>query len=173
MTKRERTIAITAVSFVTVAVLYNFVIDPVFKQWQLLNIEMASKASALKRDIAMLTARKTLESNYAKFSKYVRSDKSEEASASETLAYLENLSGEDSCFIANMKPIGTKDYGAYKELLIDLSSEATIENFSKFLYDVENAKNMILKVRRFTLTSKSGQDSTLKGSFLIGKVIVE
>ena len=73
----------------------------------------------------------------------------------------------------NIKPIGTKDFGRYKELLIDLSSEGSLQQFTKFLYDVENAKNMILKVRHFVLTSKAGQEGALKGAFLISKIIIE
>jgi hypothetical protein len=173
MSKRERTIAVAAVSIVAAAILYNFVFDPVLRQWQALNIEVESKTSVLKHDVSILTAQKTLETNYAKFSKYVRSDKSEEESVAETLAYLEKLAREDSCFIANMKPIGTKDLGSCKELLIDLSAEGNAEQFNKFLYDIENAKNIILKVRHFTLTSKAGQEGSLKGTFLISKVIIE
>jgi hypothetical protein len=86
---------------------------------------------------------------------------------------LENLSRSDSCAIANIKPIGTKDFVTYKELLIDLSSEGTVSQFTKFLYDIENTKNMILKVRQFVLTSKAGQEGVLKGTFLISKIIIE
>ena len=121
----------------------------------------------------MLSAKSSLEANYSKFAKYVRSDKGEEEAAAELLTYLESLSRNDSCLVINIKPIGIKDLGAYKEVLIDLSSEGSLQQFTKFLYDVENAKNMILKVRHFVLTSKAGQEGALKGAFLISKIIVE
>jgi hypothetical protein len=173
MNKRERTIAIVAISFVLGAILYSLIIDPVFRAWQVLNDNMAAKTVMLKKDLAMLSSRKSLETNYAKFSKYVISGKSEEETVSEALAYLENLSRTDSCTLLNIKPIGTKDYGAYKELMIELSSEGSISQFSKFLYDIENTKNMILKVRHFVITSKAGQEGALKGSLLIAKTIIE
>ncbi|MDD5428423.1 MAG: hypothetical protein PHI58_04195 [Candidatus Omnitrophica bacterium] len=173
MNKRERVIAIATVSFVSLAILYSFVLDPVLRGWQGLNNEMRSKAAVLKKDLAMLASRKTLEANYEKFSKYVMSGKSEEETVSEALSYLENLSRADSCVLQNIKPIGTKDYGTYKELLIDLTCDGSISQFTKFLYDIENTKNMILKVRHFILTSKAGQEGALKGSFLISKVIIE
>ncbi|MDD5436229.1 MAG: hypothetical protein PHX20_01660 [Candidatus Omnitrophica bacterium] len=173
MSKRERYIAIAAVSFVTVAILYNFIIDPVLHEWQSLNIETESKKAALKTDIAILSVRKTVEENYSKFSKYVRSGKSEEESVAEVLSYLEDLSRSDSCLISNIKPIGTKDYGTYKELLIDLTAEGGSNQFTKFLYDIETTKNMILKVRHFMLTSKAGQEGALRGTFLISKIIIE
>ncbi len=173
MSKRERYIALAAISFIAIAILYNFIIDPIAKEWQSLDNEMASKTAALRRDLDILSARKTLETNYSKFAKYIKSDKSEEESVADLLSYLESLSRSDSCLVINIKPIGAKDIGLYKELLIDLSSEGGIQQFTKFLYDVENTKNMILKVRHFVLTSKSGQEGTLKGSFLISKIIIE
>jgi hypothetical protein len=173
ISKRERYIVLGTIIFVSAAILYSFVIDPVLHGWQALNSEMQSKAVALKRDFAMLSARKTLEEKYSKFSSYVKSDKSEEEAVAEVLSYLENLSRTDSCIILDVKPIGTKKYGSYRELLIDLSSEGSISQFTKFLYDVENTPNMILKVRHFIFTSKSGQEGALRGAFLISKVIVE
>ena len=173
MNKRERYIALAAVLVVAVTIIYNFVIDPVAKEWQSFNGEIEAKVSALTRDMSMLAARKTLESNYSAFSKYVRSGKSEEETTAEVLSYLEKLSRDDSCLILNIKPVSTKNLGAYKELLIDMSSEGSVSQFSKFLYDIENTQNMILKVRHFVLTSKAGQEGVLKGSFLISKIIIE
>jgi len=173
LSKRERNIAATTVLLIGAAFVYNFIIEPVAGQWASLNSQIESKADALKRDIRMLSNRKAIEEEYAKFSKYVKPGKSEEEATAETLSYLENLSRSDSCLIVNMKPISTKDFGAYKELLIDMSSEGAVNQFTKFLYDVENSKNMILKVRQFVLTPKAGQEGTLKGSFLISKIIIE
>ena len=173
MNKRERYIALTALLFIAAAIGYNFIVEPIARQWGTLNREISSKTVTLKRDLALLLVDKTLEENYSKFSRYVRSDKSEEEAVAEFLSYIENLSRNDSCLIVNMKPIGTRDTGAYKEILVDLSSEGSVSQFTKFLYDVENTKNMILKVKHFVLTSKAGQEGALRGTFLISKVIIE
>ena len=173
MSKREKRIALVTVIFVTVMVLYGLIVDPVIKQWQILNDEIMSKTAALKHDITMLGSRKSIEANYSKFSKYVKSDKSEEETIADVLTYLENLSRSDSCLILNIKPIGTKDFGAYKELIVDLSADASVNQFMKFIYDIETSKNMILKIRHLSLTSKSGQTGALRGTFLISKVIIE
>jgi len=173
MTKRERAIAIATVSLVAGAVLYNFMIDPIARTWQSLNGEIEAKASALKNDIGIIASRKTIEADYAKFSGYAISGKTEEETTAETLSYLEDLSRGDSCAVSNIKPVGAKDFGAYKELLIELSSEGTMGQLAKFLFDIENAKGMILKVRHFVLTSRTGQDGALRGTFLVSKIIIE
>jgi hypothetical protein len=57
--------------------------------------------------------------------------------------------------------------------MVDLSSEGSLSQFTKFLYDIENTKSAILKVRHFVLTSKAGQEGALRGSFIISKIIIE
>lgn len=173
LSKRERFIAVSAVSFVALAALYNFIIDPVISRWQDLNDRINSKTAMLRKDLSLLAAKKGIEANYAKFSRYIKSDKNQEESAAEALTFLEDLSRSDSCTVLNIKPIGVKDYGSYKEILIDLSSDGGVGQFTKFLYDVETSKNMLLKIRRFSLSSKAGQESALKGTFLIAKIVSE
>jgi len=173
MSKRERYIALAAFLCVFLTAFYNFFLDPVLREWQALNSEIAIKTSALTNDLKMISERKSIEANYSKFEKYIKSGQGgEEESSAEVLSYLENLSRADSCLILNIKPLGTKDAGAYKEILIDLSSEGSISQFTKFLYDIENTKDMILKIRHFVLTSKAGQEGSLKGSLLVSKIIV-
>jgi len=75
--------------------------------------------------------------------------------------------------IISVKPIGSKKTGSYKEILIDVTAEATMAQFSKFLYDMETPKEMVLTVKRFVITPKSGQPNVLKGSFLISRLSVD
>lgn len=173
MSKRESSIAYATVLIVIVSALYVLILEPIAREWQALNFEMRSKAATLKKDLAILAERKALESDYSKFSKYVKSEKNEEETAAEILSYLEDLSRSDSCLILNIKPVGIKDHGKYKEIMVDLSSEGSLSQFTKFLYDIENTKSAILKVRHFVLTSKAGQEGALRGSFIISKIIIE
>lgn len=173
LSKRERNAAFTTVAILAIALFYNFIVDPIAREWQSLNFQISSKTETLKKDLKLLSMEKELDRNYSKFSKYIRSAGSQDEEVADLLAYLESVSRSDSCLITNIKPIGAKEYAAYKEVLIDISAEADASRFLKFLYDIENSKNMILKVRRLTLTSTMGQANALRGSFVIGKIIVE
>jgi Tfp pilus assembly protein PilO len=102
----------------------------------------------------------------------VKSAKSEEESTAEIMTYIEDVSRKDSCLVVSIKPVGAKNLGSYKEILIDVNAEGSMDQFSKFLYDIENSADMILEVKRFTLNSKSSA-GTLKGTFLISKIIIE
>ncbi len=56
--------------------------------------------------------------------------------------------------------------------MIDVSAEAAIEQFSKFLYDIENPRDNLINVKRFTISAKSGQTGALKGTFIISKALL-
>ena len=173
LSKRERYLALATLSVVAIAMVYVFIVRPVCSKWKNINNEIKSKVAMLEKDSVILTNKKTLSSEYEKFSKHARPAKSQEESIADTLVYVESVSRNDSCFVINIKPVGVVDAGLYKEILIDVSAEASIEQFSKFLYDVENPRDNLINVKRFTLSSKSGQPGVLKGTFLISKALLD
>ncbi len=173
LTKRERYIAAATLVIVVTAVLYGFIIEPICGWWASLERDTGSKMAALEKDSKILTKKKALESDYARFSRYLKKDKSEEEAAAGVMGYIENISGSDSCLIVSMKPVGIKKSGSYKEIMVEVTAEANMAQLSKFLYDIENPKEMILTVKRFVITPKSGAPNVLKGTFLISKLSVE
>lgn len=173
LSKREKIAALGCIIFVMTAGAYNFVIEPVFRQWQTLHQERRAKTDMLRHDLRILASHRALKEDYQKIAKYLKPDKSEGEAVAEVLSYVESVSRNDSCLVTNIKPIGVKEFGAFKEILVDVSSEGDAASFSKFLYDIENTSEILLKVRRFSLNAKAGQQGALRGSFLISKIIIE
>lgn len=171
--KRERYLAIATVSVVLAFAVYALIIDPITARWRNLNNQVKSKINMLEKDSAMIANQKEIMAEYAKFSKYVKVSQSEEQAVADTLTYIENVSRNDACFIINIKPAGVKNIESHKEVLIDVTAEAGIEQFSKFLYDIENPRDTLINIKRFTISTKSNQSGALKGTFLISKVILE
>jgi len=173
LSKRERNVAAVTAVIIGAAVFYNMIIEPVAGNWHRLDKELKVKMNSLKKDMAMLPSCKAIESDYAKFSVYTRAKKNEEEDVSDMLAAIEALSRQDSCLIVNIKPSGVKKSGACKEIMVDLNVEASLAQLSKFLYDIETQKNMVLKVHRFTINSTQDPQNSLKGSFLISRIVIE
>ena len=170
--KREKLLALITISIVSIGVLYAAIIGPLASGLKNLNSQTQSKVDLLENDFKILTNQKTIESEYAKLSKYAKIGQNEEQAVADALAYIENVSRNDACLITNIKPIDVKGEASYKEILIDVSAEATIEQFSKFLYDIENPRDTLVNVKRFTLSAKSGQSGALKGTFIISKILL-
>ena len=170
---RERRLAIATLSVVLAAAVYIFLIAPLVAGWSSLNNQVRSKIGILTNDSHILANRKALASEYSKMSKYARSGGSEEQAIADTLAYIENISRNDSCFIINIKPIGVTNTPSHKEILIDVTAEASISQFSKFLYDIENPRDVLINVKRFSLNSKASQTGVLRGTFFIAKTLLD
>jgi hypothetical protein len=173
LTKREKYIAAATVIVAAAAILYVFILEPISSRWSDLDKGIVSKQAELEKDTRILSKKKSLEADYAGISKFLKGAKSEDEAVADAMAYIENTSRSDSCLIVSIKPVGVKKTGSYKEILIDVSAEATMAQFSKFLYDIENPEEMILTVKRFVITPKSGQQKVLKGSFLISRLSVD
>jgi hypothetical protein len=172
LSKRERTAVFGLFLFLAFAFLVHFVMEPVANRWQALHQESKTKLELFRRDLKILASRPILEKKCAKYAEYFKPEKNEGEAVAEAMEYLESVSQKDACLIMNIKPVGSKDFGTYKEVYIDVNSEGDTQAFSKFLYDVENTSPMILKVRRFTLGAKFGQTGALKGTFLISRVVI-
>ena len=171
--KRERYLALATLSIVSIALVYFFIIDPIATKWKDINGQIRAKVNMLEKDSRLSANKKTIESEYAKLSKQGRSAQSEDEEVAQTLTFIESVSKNDACFILNIKPIDIRDEGSYKEILIDLTAEANTSQLSKFLYDIENPRENLINVKRFSVTTKSGQPGALKGTFLIGKVLLD
>ncbi len=171
--KREKRLAIITFSLILAALVYIFIIAPLLSGWGGLNNQVRMKIGMLEKDLRILANQTALKAEYSKLSKYAKSGASDEQTISDTLSYIENVSRNDSCFIVNIKPIGVTSSSSYKEILIDVTVEAGIAQFSKFIYDMENPRDVLINIKRFTLSSKSGQTGMLKGTFFISKILLD
>lgn len=170
---RERYLAVITASIIALALLYAVIIAPISATMASVNARIRAKLISIEKDRKILAGQDILASEYARLSKNARMPGSEEQASADTLAYLEKIATNDGCFIVNMKPLGTSDNGTHKELLFDVTAEGGMSQFTKLLYDMEHPRDVLVNVKRFTLTSKSGQPGILKGTFLIGKMLLD
>ena len=171
--KRERFLAVATLAVAFIAVLYFLIIEPISSRRKNINNQIQSKINMLEKDSAILSNQKALTAEYAKLAKYAKPSGSVDQAVADTLSYIESVSKSDSCVIINIKPVGVTEAETHKEILIDVSAEAGIEQFSKFLYDIENPREMLINVKRFTIASRSSQANALKGTFLISKILLD
>ena len=171
--KRERYLALATLSIVSIALVYVFIIDPIAAKWKDLNSHVRSKVSMLEKDSRLAANQKTIKSEYAKLSKQGGPAKSEDQEVAQTLTFIEGVSKNNACLIVNIKPIDVKDEDSHKEILIDVTVEAPIAQLSKFLYDIENPRENLIDIKRFSVSSKYGQTGVLKSTLLISKTLLD
>ncbi|MDO8535929.1 MAG: hypothetical protein Q7S30_02845 [Candidatus Omnitrophota bacterium] len=170
--KREKYLALATVSIVSIALVYIFIMDPIVSKWKNLNGQIRSKVGILEKDSRLTANKKMIEAEYTKLSKKGRPSNSKDQEVAETLTFIESVSKNDTCFIVNIKPIDVNGSDSRKEILVDVTVEASMAQLSKFLYDIENPRENLIDIKRFSVTSKYGQPGVLKSTLLISKTLL-
>ena len=167
---RERTLLIGAVIIAVMALLYVLVLEPLAIQWKSLDSQIDAKVTALMKDTRLLAMYSALERDYEKYRGFIDAGKDEDEEITSALGEIESISQESACYIVNVKPRSAKTVGNYKEISFEVTTEGTIGEIARFIYEIEMSEKY-LRIRRFTILSKSGPAGNLKAVFLISKII--
>ena len=165
LTKRERTILYLTVGIIISSILVKFLIAPVFTKNNNLNQEIKFTRVKLKKYLWLISKKKSLESKFSKYISGLSATAQESDTLVSALAELENLAKAAQIRIIDIRPQAPKASNLYKEIAIDIRAEGTMENYLKFIYDIENSL-ALLRIKRMQLNSKPNTP-LLEGTFSI------
>lgn len=170
--KRERHLFIGTIAVVCVAMGYIIILEPLTNRWKALGRQIEQKTVKLNKNLSILQQEKRIKSEFAKYAEHTRSMGADEEVIATLLKIIESKASGTATRITNIRPKPVKDRGFYKEFSFEVMSESSLEDLLQFVYELQNSKEL-LKVKRLTLTLKSGQASTLRGVMDIIKVSVK
>lgn len=166
---RERTLFIFTICIILGIGVYIFIAEPIYKKWIQLNAEFESTSTRLFKNLKLLTEKESLEKEYDKYKEHIQRAEGDEEEMASILKDIETTAVSSGVKIISIKPKGVKQFKNYKKFGIELTSEAKISQFLKFIYDLEASKKL-LKVERLVLSLKGSQSDLLKGTFIIRKI---
>lgn len=171
LAKRERIILYATIGVVIFAIAFNFLLAPVLTKNDNLNREINLKRAKLKKYLWLISQKEAIQSKYSKFSPAPSvSDQQQDVLVS-ALSELENLAKNSGIRIIDLRPQqGAKGSDLYKEILIDLRTEGSMDGYLKFIYNLENSLSL-LRIKKFQLTAKPNAQ-VLEGSFSISQLAV-
>jgi NhaP-type Na+/H+ or K+/H+ antiporter len=173
LTKREKTIFFVTIAVIIFAVIFNFLLSPVLTKGADLNKEIRAAKIKLKKYTRLLVQKKNIELKSQKFSAAVRASEKEDPLVA-ALSELEAIARDSGVRIVDIRPQGLsagRAQAAYKEALIDFRSEATMESYLKFIYNLEHSLTL-LKIKKFQLSAKPNSAS-LEGAFTVSQPALE
>ena len=168
---REKKLTILTVTVIGCAILYALVLEPAVKHYVDLDRQLTRKKLQVVKSRWLYRQRDLFETEYAKYVEYTKSSASEEEKTISILKEIENLARTNRVYIKNIKPAEVKRFGFYEKYTFNLSTEAEAEELLSFMYSLQTSKQL-LKVERFTLSSKRAQPKVLKGNLKITKISV-
>lgn len=172
LSKREKLLLLATGIVISAAFVYVFVIEQLADKWRYLNSQIAEKTLKLNKNIKILRKEEWIREEFKKYAEYTVSIGRDEEIIAALLKTIEQKAGSTSTRITNIRPRPVRDAGFYKEFVFEVISESSLEELTRFIYELQNTKEL-LKVRKLTLTLKSSQPQTLKGVMEITKISVK
>src|SRR3989338_2092602 len=154
VTNREKFLAIATISVALLALVYNFIIDPIIGQWSELDKKIKDKEVVVKKYSRILRDKETIEKRRAEYAKYLESKKiTPEEESAVALSLIERTAHTTNVQITNIKPLSYKSFGNYSELTFRVATESKITELTKFIYNLQSS-DQLLKVERMVLNAK-------------------
>jgi Tfp pilus assembly protein PilO len=167
-TKREKIIFSATIGVFIFAVIFNLFFVPVLNRNDTLSRELSFTRAKLVKYTQLLGKKDTIRNKYGEFASTFKAPSKQEDTLVDSLTELENLSKQSNIKILDIRPQAPKNLGLYREILIDLRTEGSMENYLKFIYNLENSLSL-LRIIRFQLSSRPNTP-TLEGSFSISQL---
>lgn len=170
LTKRERAILYALAAITVLSLIYNFLIDPLFKHWNEVNQEIELAKIRLQKFLSIIKEKDRIDKEYAVYAERLKLKGSDEQEMTYILDGIEKLARNSNLKIANIKPKPPQDEVFYKRFMVGLETESDMHSLMKFIYDVKNSP-LLLKIDRLNLNTKSSQGGVIiRASMVISRI---
>jgi len=166
---RERYIFYTLIITLFFFLFFNLILDPGVEKWKELKRKILSQEIKLKKSLQILSKRKQIEEEYAKFISKDPNKPSQENLTS-VLTKIETLATAQGVKITNIKPHPLKDMGSYKICKVEISAESKIKELVRFIYELESPPSS-LRVEKLRVGMKNQRMKVLSEYLTIGGII--
>lgn len=169
LSKREKSVLYFAIGILLFSLVYTFILEPMLKKWTRLGGQILVKETKLKKNLRIISQREFIQSEYAKFVNFIETGGTDEEKITKLLGEIEGKANGAFVHITDIKPRQTKDFRDYRRFTVDLEIEASMENLSKFVYDLYSS-SQFLRIEKLQLNAKGSQSNILNCHMLITKL---
>ncbi|MCX5687472.1 MAG: type 4a pilus biogenesis protein PilO [Candidatus Omnitrophica bacterium] len=164
LSKREKYIFTATAIFIAMILLYNFIFEPGFKKWQLINTEIEAKKARINKGIRLLESRNSIIEEYNKYAKSTKN-------ISKLLNYMENLADSLDIKTSNIKPGQAMDKEFSREYSVELQIEGQLQDIIKFLSELIKLPTMVV-LKKFDFRLISQNPPIFKGTIIFSKILI-
>lgn len=162
--KREQLLLYIIFGLLSASLIFKFVVYPFWQNNQSLNKEIARTKLKLIKYLEVLNRRDALD-KYPDSSPGLTALQHKGDSPVAILAELEHISQKTNVKILDIRPQTITRASRIKEISFDLRTEADIESYLNFIYEIENSI-FLLKIKKILLRA-TAVSAFLEGAFTI------
>lgn len=171
ISSREKYIIYFCVALFMIMLLEKAIFSPLGRRLDGLNQEMEGLETKLIKGLRQEAQREQILKSYKNAEGYLKLKGSDEEVVSEFLREIEKLARESGVSLSDVKPRTVNKREIHKEYLIDIRTEAALEDIITFLYRMNNSK-MLLKVDKLILSLKEENADILRAIMMISGAVL-
>lgn len=173
LSKREKIILALTVASIAFSLFYNLILAPSLKRLAALDKEILQLENKLLRAKRLIPKKSAIENSFREitFDLTAQEGVSAEQQIARILIELENLGNLSGTRLTDIKPGQAKSSEYYNEFTIEIRFEAAIKEVAKFIYDIQQSKEL-LKIEKLLLNTKSSDSPLLEGLIEIHKISI-
>lgn len=167
---REKAIFYAVIYIAAFSVLFRFIFVPAFSRNEYLNKEVRASLMKLKKYNRLLKDKQEIISRYEKFSPGFKlaDEEARQDPLASALSELQKLSSASNVRIIDIRPqAATAKKSGQKELIIDMRAQGRMEEYLRFIYNIETSASL-LNIDRLQFLAKPNTEY-LEGIFSISK----
>jgi len=170
VSRRERILFVSVMILITLSILYQFIVEPLYRKFVDLQQELSTKQVQLMKSLRLLEEKEDVTKEFQRYSQLLKTKRTEEEEMAFVLGEIEKIGKQAGVYLSDVKPQRIKDWEYYRQLLVEIKFEATMDTLTQFIYNIQSSP-FLLKVKRLNINSKSA-DSVLQGIVQVSKVSI-
>lgn len=170
LSKREKFVFYGALFFVSLTLLDQLVVSPIFSRIKFLDTEIKDREALIRNSLKILTQKEKILSARNKYSYLSSSFTSSDTEVTSLLKEIEGMSNKSSIYLVDMKPAAVKG-GSSERFMISLSCEAQMEQLVDFMYNIENSDKLLM-IEKYQISPKSKESTVAKCGMSISKIVI-
>ena len=171
LSRREKKILEATAGVVGFTLLYLFVFDPFWKEWQRTGGAITGVEAKLRRSALLMKQKATIETEVQNYSTLLKM-KDPDQMRTQTLAEIEKITREQALKVIEMRPLSTRRQGVFQEYLVEVDLEGTMSQLLQMIYHLQTTSGL-LKVERLQISTKGSQSSLLKAIVTLSRLAKE
>ena len=172
LSKREKLIFYGAATFVSLAMIDQLIVTPIYSKITSLNKEVVDKEAGIKKNLRILSQKDRIVEERNRYASLLNKFESGEEDITALLKEVEVLAGKNSVYLIDIKPVGLESEEGQEKYLVRLNCEAEMTGIFSFIYSVESS-DKLLTVEDYKITPKSPGSSVARCTMSISKRVMQ
>jgi len=167
--RREKIIFYASVVFVTLAIIDRLLVSPALDRIASLESNIVDKKAIIQKDLHFIYLKEGINKEASNYAGYFSREASYDEGMNALLKRIEDLARRSSIDLLNIRPAGIKTEKGIIKYYVDLNCTGKMPQLVKFLYNVEQAKD-ILTVEKVSISPREENSSIALCRLTLSKV---